>query len=556
VNPGYCRTSFGSRETTDKGENGVTEQDRLLVTVGGGGSILPSGADKKTYSLPPSLLRKVSSRLRMLSVVGITLLSIGWIGVNLIEGELGGEFETPFQWLPNAVAFLASITVFGLTRTSRLPLSRVVGVGLTYEVVISWCIPLGEYWGVFRGIPIWYINSDVVGLSGVAIWMVFFTFLVPCRPRHALIALTLSAAAVPVTVGLLIWYGDMPAIPPLAFFLTFVFPYIICVILASLTARIIYGLGREVRQAQEMGSYRLTTRIGRGGMGEVWQATHNMLARPAAIKLVRSAALGSDPTGVQTAVARFEREAQVTATLQSPHTVELYDFGTSEDGSFYYVMEHLDGIDLESIVRRYGPQPAERTVHVLLQACHSLGEAHRRGLIHRDIKPSNIFLCERAFESDFVKVLDFGLVKRLADAQSGVDLTKAGLGGIAGTPSYIAPEVALGKETVDGRADIYGLGCVAFWLLTGRRVFEEDGAVAMILAHAHKTPDPPSGCAELPIPPDLDQLVLACLAKDPEARPSTAEELAEQLERISIEKPWTADRAAQWWEAHHPTQRG
>jgi hypothetical protein len=540
------RTPSRDRET-------VSDRERLLLTVGAGGKTLPGGVEGSPHSLPVFLLRKVSRRLQIVSATGIVLFLVGWLGINTIEGELAWEFRTPFQWAPNVAVLLASGLVFALARSKRLPLQRIITLGLVYEVVISYCIPLGAYWGEFRGLDPAYINRDVVGFSGVALWMLFFTVLVPSRPRNALIALVLSGSAVPVTVGYLTWFGDMPSVPPGIFFFTFIFPYVICIVLTYLAARIIYSLGQDVRRAQELGSYRLTSLIGRGGMGEVWRARHAMLARPAAIKVIRPDALGANPATVQAVLARFEREAQVTASLQSPHTVALYDFGMSEDGSLYYVMELLEGIDLESIVRRYGPMPAERTVHVLRQACRSLGEAHRLGLVHRDIKPSNIVLCQQAFETDVVKVLDFGLVKRGTDIEEGVDLTKAQLDGIIGTPSYIAPEVALGKDAIDGRADIYGLGCVAYWMLTGHRVFEEESAVAIMLAHVHKAPTPPSAVSEVPIPPALDALVLACLAKDRNARPASAEDLVRRLDEIELEKPWTEARATRWWELNLPT---
>ncbi len=277
-----------------------------------------------------------------------------------------------------------------------------------------------------------------------------------------------------------------------------------------------------------------------------------MLARPAAIKLIRRDALGADASSLETALARFEREAHVTAGLQSPHTVGLYDFGVSDEGSLYYVMELLDGIDLESLVRRFGPLPAERAVHILRQVCLSLGEAHRRDLIHRDIKPANLFLCQHAFEHDFVKVLDFGLAKHSSTYAARDEISVTDTATVPGTPAYLAPETVLGKP-VDGRADLYALGCVAFWLLTGRRVFEEETAVATILAHTSATPDFPSACSEMPIPASLDALVLACLAKDPADRPDTAEELARNLDAIELDAPWTADRAAAWWETHRPT---
>ncbi len=275
-----------------------------------------------------------------------------------------------------------------------------------------------------------------------------------------------------------------------------------------------------------------------------------MLARPAAIKLIRRDAIGSDPNAVQRALDRFEREAQVTASLQSPHTVDLYDYGISEDGAFYYVMELLEGVDLESLVSRSGPLAAERVVYILRQACLSLSEAHRRDLVHRDIKPSNIFLCQRAYKYDFVKVLDFGLVKP-GSVESREERRVTETGAVAGTPDFIAPEQAAGDvELIDARSDIYSLGCVAFWLLTGRRLFEKDTAIATIVAHINAAPAAPSTRAELPIPAELDSLVLACLSKDPADRPESADQLERALSQIGTETPWTQERAEQWWRLH------
>jgi serine/threonine-protein kinase len=252
--------------------------------------------------------------------------------------------------------------------------------------------------------------------------------------------------------------------------------------------------------------------------------------------------------------ARFEREAQATAQLQSPHTVEIYDFGTTEDGTFYYVMELLEGIDLERLVRRFGPLPPERVVHVLQHVCVSLDEAHRRGMVHRDVKPANVYLCRHALLHDFVKVLDFGLVKHRAVPATPDDLRLSQTGTIHGTPSYLAPEIARGDGAVDGRADLYALGCVAYWLLTGRLVFERDTYPAMLLAHATMQPLPPSQHATQGIPPLLDDIVLACLAKEPADRVQSAEDLRSRLAAIELTAPWTEARAAQWWSHHLATE--
>ncbi len=482
-------------------------------------------------------------------------MAINWLGANWVEGELASEFSNPMEYGPGLTMMVASLLVFGLVRSSRLSPMAVIAVGLVFQVIISFSIPVSQYYGAFHGVEPARITSDLVGISPVAMWMLFFAVVFPTRPRHALIALTLSGSAVPITIALLARFGDAPALGTQQFLFVFVLPYAMAVIFSYLAARIIYGLGRDILRAEELGSYHLQELIGRGGMGEVWKARHNMLARPAAIKLIRGDVLDLGQGGLDVALARFEREAQATASLQSPHTVELYDYGLSEDGSFYYVMELLDGIDLESLVERFGPLPAERVVHILLQACRSLGEAHRRDLIHRDLKPANLYLCQRAFEPDFLKVLDFGLVRQSAlTAEREEEVTKTGL--LAGTPGYMAPEMAMGSDSMDSRVDIYALACVAHKLLTGRSVFEEKNVVATIFAHVHTPPQPPSAFSEVSIPPELDDVILACLSKDPGGRPPTAEDLAADLGRIALPRPWTRERAATWWQTHMPVTTG
>jgi len=240
-------------------------------------------------------------------------------------------------------------------------------------------------------------------------------------------------------------------------------------------------------------------------MGEVWRAEHRMLARPAAIKLVKPARLGSEDADRRTrTLARFEREAQATALMRSPHTIELYDFGMTEDGTFYYVMELLDGFDLETLVKRFGPVPAERAVHLVCQVCDSLADAHEAGLIHRDIKPANIYVCRYGRRLDVVKVLDFGMVKKQHDSES-ADMRLTVQHAAYGTPAYMAPEQVLGESDIDGRTDIYAVGCVAYWLLAGRFVFPAVNAPAMMAQHRREIPEPPSIHSKLPIPEALER---------------------------------------------------
>jgi eukaryotic-like serine/threonine-protein kinase len=258
-------------------------------------------------------------------------------------------------------------------------------------------------------------------------------------------------------------------------------------------------------------------------MGEVWRARHRLLIRPAAIKLIRPEMSGDR----ELLLRRFEREARATAALKSPHTVQLYDFGVTQEGRLYLVMELLDGFDLDTLMRRDGPLAAARVVHILRQVCESLEEAHDAGLVHRDIKPANIHLGRVGREPDFVKVLDFGLVKSVEGPGDGDPLaTIAGM--TLGTPAYMAPEMVQ-SEAIDGRADLYSLGCVAYFLLTGQLVFQGDTALQTMFMHIQQAPVPPSKRTENPIPPALERLVLTCLAKQPEDRPPSAADLAAGL---------------------------
>jgi DNA-binding NtrC family response regulator len=295
-----------------------------------------------------------------------------------------------------------------------------------------------------------------------------------------------------------------------------------------------------------VGSYSLIERLGSGGMGDVWLARHQLLARPAAVKIIREVALGGGEEG-HVRRQRFAREAQATSDLQSPHTVQLYDFGVTEGGGFYYVMERLRGMDLKRMVERHGSVPPERVVFLLKQACLSLSEAHAQGLVHRDIKPANVFVCKLGSEYDFVKVVDFGVVSRHASESS--QITTAGM--ILGTPAFLAPEL-VSNQGFDGRADLYALGCVAFWLLTGRPPFEAANAMSILVHHAKTVPPAPSTMSEEPIPPQLDAVVLECLEKDPSRRPATAEMLWDRLERVPLASTWNQRLARTWWEMHEP----
>ena len=296
--------------------------------------------------------------------------------------------------------------------------------------------------------------------------------------------------------------------------------------------------------------YDLEERIGTGGMGEVWVARHRTLARPTAVKLIREDRIrGVGGEEARRVLKRFEREAKATAALRSPHTIEVYDFGVTEDGHFFYAMELLDGLDLEELVDKYGPVPAARAVHFLIQACDSLADAHHSGMTHRDIKPANLFLSRLGPSCDYINLLDFGLVQHEQLAQKSEKLTEEGTA--SGTPAYMAPEMVT-QTDVDSRADIYALGCVAYWLVTGKQVFEAESSVAVIVEHVKTAPTPPSDRTALPIPAELDAIIMKCLAKDPADRFQTTREVAAALREVPLPRAWDTDTADAWWELHTP----
>ncbi|MBN2361832.1 MAG: protein kinase [Deltaproteobacteria bacterium] len=300
--------------------------------------------------------------------------------------------------------------------------------------------------------------------------------------------------------------------------------------------------------ALRYGAYELIEPIGRGGMGEVWRARHGALGRPVAVKLIRPDRLsGVEPEHKRELLKRFEREVRATSMLRSPHTVAVYDIGTAEDGTLFYAMELLEGINLQQLVAVHGPVPVERAVHLLLQACDALAEAHGLGLVHRDVKPGNLLACRLGLQHDYLKVLDFGLVKLEAAPSAQSQLT--GDGTLIGSPAFMPPEVPAGTA-LDGRADLYALGCVAFWLVTGQLVFEGANPLQVLMRHAGEEPIAPSQRLGLSLPAAFDDLVLACLRKHPDERPAGAREVAAALRAIPLEQPWTAERAEAWWSEH------
>ena len=313
-------------------------------------------------------------------------------------------------------------------------------------------------------------------------------------------------------------------------------------VIALFASKSLYQLRKTEHKARRLGNYLILKQLGRGGMGSVYLAQHALMCRPTAVKVI------TPETDSSTALARFEREVRVSSTLTHPNTITIYDFGHTQGGEFYYAMEYLEGLDLQEMVERYGPIEPARAVYILLQLVGSLAEAHSRDIIHRDIKPSNIFLTRRGGLYDFVKVLDFGLAKEVDADAAAASITQSGT--IFGTPMYIAPETVYGPADVDGRADIYNVGGVAYWMLTGRPPFTSSNTIGVLIDHVKTEPRPPSQVTELEIPRELDEIVLRCLAKKPEDRFFSAEELESELQALEFNPAWDRKRAREWWSLH------
>jgi hypothetical protein len=515
---------------------------RLVATEIGSPGAVRSSTGRQP--LPEDLLREAAHRLAIVCLASAGLWAANFAVVHLVH-PLPGTLEVDQlarhgEWVPvfdlvGGATFLLSLALFWYTRHSRRSPRFLLDLALVYEVFIALSIGLLDY---AVGTP--------AGVSWVAIIILLFPPIIPSTPWKTLVTALVAASMDPLAA--LFWKSRGVDVPGMGAVMILALPNYLCAALAPVISHIITRLGREVRKAREMGSYVLGDLIGSGGMGEVWQATHRFLARPAAIKLIRPQVLGTMTAQQgEVLVQRFRREARAAANLRSPHTIQLYDFGVAGDGTFYYVMELLNGMDLQSLVEEHGPISPARTIHILQQACESLAEAHDRGLIHRDIKPANIQVCCVGHYYDYVKVLDFGLVKKAgSDATLDAGLTAPNM--VTGTPAYLSPESAMGQP-VDRRTDIYALGCVAFWMLTGRYVFEGQGVVQTMASHIHTPPEPPSLYSLFRIPPELDEIVLACLAKRPEDRPASARELADRLAQCEVDEQWSREHAKLWWES-------
>jgi tRNA A-37 threonylcarbamoyl transferase component Bud32 len=494
-------------------------------------------------TIPEDLLRKASQRLGTLALLVAALWIVASAIGHIAYSEIRPKDEV-WRWFgaPDWIALVSaafSIGLFAYTRKTKRPPKFILNLGLVYMVTLAAALGILTHW------PLHAEGMIVPQISWIGVLILIFAAIVPASTSKTVAAGIISVLMNPLAMLIAKAEGSWNfGLSSVAFVMHY--PDFLLVGVAVVISRVVTRLGQQIGKAREMGSYQLGDLIKRGGMGEVYLAKHRMLARPAAIKLIRPemlVALGEEST---IAVKRFHREAEAAATLRSPHTVELFDFGVTEDQTLYFVMELLDGLDLDTLVRKHGVLPAPRVIHILRQVCDSLEEAHVRGLVHRDIKPANIHVGRVGLRDDFVKVLDFGLVKAVntTDAEHSLGTE---VGRIPGTPAYMAPEMSLG-EKVDGRADIYALGCVAYFLLSGKLVFEAENMFQMLAQHLRNDPVPPSLKSGVPIPDSLERLVLSCLAKKPDARPRTASDLANALAAIRIPH-WTEAQATEWWSA-------
>ncbi len=455
------------------------------------------------------------------------------VGGFYILGNLLAAERLEGHWaLVGHVSFGGVLLVLGATwlvcRRARLSPASLHALDTTVTFLVGLLLPISAF---VEGLG---QELRYVALASVSDLLILRSIFVPSSPRHTV--LVGVVASVPAAlVAQRLYAGTTEALWVVAFLVG-------GIAVATVISHVFYGLRKEIRAAQRLGQrlgqYTLEEKLGEGGMGVVYRARHAMLRRPTAVKLLPAEKAGVD------SITRFEREVQLTALLSHPNTVVIFDHGRTADGIFYYAMEYLEGITLESLVREHGPQPPGRVLHILTQVAGALGEAHALDLIHRDIKPANIILCERGGAPDVAKVLDFGLVKDLEEAEVlSRDHT------ICGTPQYLAPE-AIVSPVADARTDLYGLGAVGYYLLTGHNVFEGRTVVEICGHHLHTTPVPPSQRLGSALPEKLEKIVLCCLEKDPARRPQGARALVRALETCDDVPLWTEERARDWWATH------
>ena len=496
----------------------------------------PAPATSGGGALSLKLLEEGARRLTRLAAVFVVISIALYALQRLIQPQFAPIFDDPVTRLVVLMTILIAAGLVALRQYDVVTSPTLLRFGMFFEIAVALSIAMVETSKPFNP------SDPLLGVSAVGLWVVVAAAVIPSPPNVRL-ALALAAATTwPFAYGINAARFGFTTEPWRHASIWPAMNYLLAIV-AYVVGRLTYGTAREAESDRNLGSYTLMTQIGEGGMGEVWRASHKLLARPAAIKLIKL-----DASRQVIFAHRFQREANVIAALKSPHTVYLYDFGTTQDGRLYYVMELLDGISLQTLITTFGPQPASRVVAILKQMCRSLEEAHQEKIVHRDLKPSNVMICEVAQVCDFVKVLDFGLAKPFGAGQAS-NLTVEGI--TLGTPEYMAPEVARASRTVDARADLYALGCVAYVLLTGALVFNDSNPVTLALKHMKTPPVPPSRRTDRPVPPDLERVILACLEKDPNARPQSARKVERLLAACNV-PPWSEEDADAWWQKHLP----
>ena len=512
----------------------------------------PAGNESLREPPPVPQYQRLDEAARRLTALA-AVLAFTVVAIHVSHGaaqpQLAAVFADPVNRLALLSTFLLAAGLVARRHYKVVTPQALMHLGRLLIVVAAFSIAMVETSRPFDG------DAPLLGISALALLILTAAAILPGRPiaglRLALAAATMWPVAYWINAtrfGFATGSWRQTSIWPAINFGVAVVAYVIARSSYTRERRMADGAGpagtREGGAAsRELGSYQLLRPIGEGAMGEVWRASHKMLARPAAVKLVKS-----DAGREELFARRFEREANAIAGLQSPNTVYLYDFGTTQEGRLYYVMELLDGISLQTLITTFGAQPAPRVVAILRQICRSLEEAHAKKILHRDLKPSNVMICRVAQSHDFVKVLDFGLAKPFGPDEVS-RLTVEGV--TLGTPEYMAPEMARAESSVDARADLYALGCVAYVLLTGSLVFTDPNPVGVALKHMRAVPVPPSQRTSRPVPPDLERVILMCLEKEPAARPAGARELERMLAACDL-PPWTDDDAAAWWVRHLP----
>lgn len=525
-------------KTLSRAEIGSLEAAGRILRCAGQST--PSGLPRNAR-ISDNVAEQAARRIGTMAILTAATAMVTPVLQQVLQPEMAAAQQTLLFRLSGLLVVFAGIGLAALQRTELVTPQDLLDLGLVFEIIGSCALALME--NAMR-----WPNSPIRGSTGVAARIAICAVVIPNRPWKSVAAAIASALAVPCAHLVAAQIQGYPAMPwnrllsyPLG-----------ALVAAGWTPFIsirIHRLQENLVRTQDLGSYHLERLLGRGGMGEVWLARHRSLRREAAVKLVAPGLLEHAGASERRHLRKhFESEARAIASLRSPHTVAIYDYGLAENGSLYYAMEYLAGLDAEALVNQYGPQPPGRIISLLRQVCESLEEAHEAGLVHRDIKPRNVFICRLGKRTDFVKVLDFGLAHQLPGATRTVLTTTTATGG---TPAYMAPEQVRGEDC-DSRTDIYAIGCLAYFLLTGTVVFRRPTAMAMAMAHLSEPPDHPSKRSELPIPQSLEQVVMACLQKRRQQRPQSVAELRSMLDACTEIIPWTEPDANRWWALHHP----